>query len=683
MTILDDATIEGVKVTERFGDAIQHATINRSIDEAPMLTLAIIDPDLEITNSPLIARLADDDDVIIGRANPRLDMPPVMRVDGNDWVLVRAGKQDQRVVQLVFVLLEVYLLTVTNDYRKAFRDRIDRVTFCESMCREAGVKFHAPEAGPAAPRFAPSTAVPGSTPAAGAASGFEAGVKIFINGAPAHDDQLNSLSIALDEAIRLGASEAVMIGMVMSGTGESNWDRRNLNHVGAGHYGIMQQDPRYYTRPDAFHVLQNIHEFLVGGRSSPGGPGTWDIEHDRPITDKPQPGSFMALMAGFTGRVSTIGDIIKRRQGSDASGAYYQQFYAESKRTVAAYQSPDRKHEHTVLLAKDRYEFTRGQPGNPESTWDCLARLAAEIGWRRFMVSDTVWFVADEWLFATPSLRTLAEASSAPVEAHDYIADQITWSWDRGQPLNELEVSVDDTWVHSPGVVLRVARQGPASGKWLLAGWERDLLEPTGTLRLVKPGQTIPEPVGDQSGKGWKRKPQPPQPAGLPPMQGPVVGNYVTPFASLHGSGPFKFAGVDEGTDWSGAGPIYAIGDALITNATPQDGGTGWPGHGYPALQGTGALICYQLLGGSRQGSYIYLAENVDPVPNLRVGQRVRAGTHIATARGQFPYIETGWAANGHGMTLARAHGDKPTKSPHPTPDGQNFYDFLKSIGAA
>lgn len=491
MTLLEDARIAGVGVVETFGSAIQHATINRSIDNAPMVTLTLLDPDLEIINSALVAGLSDDDDVIIERANPRLDMPPVMSLDGNQWVLVKADKQDSRVVELGFVLFEVYLLTVTNGYRKAFRNKVDRLAFCESMCRESRVKFHAPEAGPPTPTFAGSSEVPGSTPASGASSGFEGGVTIYVNSAPASADAKDALSTSMQYAIGLGVSEDVMIGMVMAGTGESRWYRKATNHVGAGHYGIFQQDPRYYTRPDAYDIVQATHEFLVGGK-------TWDREKNSPTTTTPQPGSFIKLMQGFTGQASTIGDIITRRQGSDAAGSYYQAYYAESKRTVAAYQSPDRKRSHTVLLAHDKYEFTRGQPGNPESTWTCLSRLASEIGWRRFMVSDTVWFVADEWLFATPAVDTLAEASGA--------VNGVTWSWDLGKPLNECSITVDDSWIRSPGVVFKVEGQGPATGKWLLAEWERDLLRPTGTLRLVKPGQTIPEPVGDQSGKGWKRK---------------------------------------------------------------------------------------------------------------------------------------------------------------------------------
>jgi murein DD-endopeptidase MepM/ murein hydrolase activator NlpD len=46
--------------------------------------------------------------------------------------------------------------------------------------------------------------------------------------------------------------------------------------------------------------------------------------------------------------------------------------------------------------------------------------------------------------------------------------------------------------------------EGPANGKWLVSSWQRDLLAPTGTLTLVKPGATVPEPVGAQTGNGYK-----------------------------------------------------------------------------------------------------------------------------------------------------------------------------------
>lgn len=521
MTLLDDATLEGIGVYEHFGPP-KSAKQLRSTEQAPTITLTFLDPDLDIINSTLIAGLSDDDDVIIGRADPVLRFPPVLVLGGNSWVLVQADKELGRVVILTFESLEVYLLRVTNSYRKVFRSKVDRLAFAESMCREAGVKFHAPQAGPGTPRFAPSTAISGGTLPATAASGFAGGVAIYVNQTIADADTKQSLTIALDYAVSLGASEAVLIGMVMTGTGESRWWRKATNHVGAGHYGIFQQDPRYYTRPDAYDVTQATHEFLVGGK-------TWDAAKGQPTTTTPQRGSFMALMEGFTGAASTIGSIITRRQGSDADGSYYQAYYAESKRTVAAFQSPDRKREHTVLLAHDKYEFTRGQPGLPESTWDCLARLASEIGWRRFMVGDTVWFVPDEWLFATAEVATLEESTG--------VAEEITWSWDRGKPLNTCEVAVDDTWVHSPGVVFRINGQGPATGKWLLSEWERDLLAPTGTLRFIKPGQTIPEPVGDQSGKGWKRS----NPRGFDPGSvpgGSDVGSRVAQWALSYAPTP-------------------------------------------------------------------------------------------------------------------------------------------------
>jgi hypothetical protein len=42
-----------------------------------------------------------------------------------------------------------------------------------------------------------------------------------------------------------------------------------------------------------------------------------------------------------------------------------------------------------------------------------------------------------------------------------------------------------------------------------------------------------------------------------------------------------------------------------------------------------------------------------------------------------------GWAGDGHGHTLASIHGDHFTNPPHPTADGQDFYDFIKTIGVA
>lgn len=94
------------------------------------------------------------------------------------------------------------------------------------------------------------------------------------------------------------------------------------------------------------------------------------------------------------------------------------------------------------------------------------------------------------------------------------------------------------------------------------------------------------------------------------------------------------------GVDYTGAGPLYALGSGTITNVY----NSGWPG---------GKFIGLKL----DTGQYVYYAENL--TPRVTVGQRVTAGQTIATAVGSYPYIEVGWAAPpGTGQTMAAATGE-------------------------
>jgi hypothetical protein len=113
---------------------------------------------------------------------------------------------------------------------------------------------------------------------------------------------------------------------------------------------------------------------------------------------------------------------------------------------------------------------------------------------------------------------------------------------------------------------------------------------------------------------------------------------------------------IDEGVDFSGRGPVRAVGSGPITYVTTA---SGWPG---------GTFIT-QDIGGGR---YVYYAENIRPT--VHQGQVVRAGDQIGYAPGTYPYIEVGWAAGPTGA-LAKAHGHYTEGEA--TAEGKDFYNFL------
>ncbi len=135
----------------------------------------------------------------------------------------------------------------------------------------------------------------------------------------------------------------------------------------------------------------------------------------------------------------------------------------------------------------------------------------------------------------------------------------------------------------------------------------------------------------------------------------PSFGNeYVSPFLNA------TTGRIDQGVDFTGTGPIEAVGDAQIL----QTGAPGWP-------EGGGVL--YQLLDGSRAGQVIYVYEGIRAT--VRAGQRVSAGQQI----GVFVpggSIEMGFA-NSAGVPLSHAEYTEGVE----TVWGHKMANFLSSIG--
>jgi hypothetical protein len=145
------------------------------------------------------------------------------------------------------------------------------------------------------------------------------------------------------------------------------------------------------------------------------------------------------------------------------------------------------------------------------------------------------------------------------------------------------------------------------------------------------------------------------------------TGGYVNPLRAIKKLIPER---VDQGVDYGGSGPIYAIGDGVVLNTT----NAGWPG---------GAFITYKLLDGRAKGDIVYVAENVKPM--VRIGQEVTPATVLGILEPAYPNLETGWAAPpGNGESLARAEGQwSAYDDAHniPTAYGMNFSQLLAALG--
>jgi len=181
----------------------------------------------------------------------------------------------------------------------------------------------------------------------------------------------------------------------------------------------------------------------------------------------------------------------------------------------------------------------------------------------------------------------------------------------------------------------------------------RDLLTKTATSARSAPAKT-PAPAPSTSPK-QTTAPAPPAPV------------YLNPFRSITGLIPQR---IDMGADFAGSGPVYPIGDAVVTSATGSD--AGWPGGGW---------ITYQLTDGPAAGLMVYVAEDVQPT--VQVGDHVTPTTVIADMSNGPDGIETGWAmpdGSSAESQLAVAGGISGG-GPFPTMVGVNFDQLLVALG--
>jgi type II secretory pathway pseudopilin PulG len=153
-------------------------------------------------------------------------------------------------------------------------------------------------------------------------------------------------------------------------------------------------------------------------------------------------------------------------------------------------------------------------------------------------------------------------------------------------------------------------------------------------------------------------------PAPTPPSSPqPGTGGYTNPLRAINGLAPER---IDQGVDYGGYGPIYALGDGVVLSTV----NAGWPG---------GTFITYQLSSGPGSGLLVYAAEDIDP--SVQVGQTVTPSTVLGQMYEGPDGIETGWAdPSALGSTMAAEYGQ--FSGSNSTAFGYNFSQLLSALGA-
>lgn len=162
---------------------------------------------------------------------------------------------------------------------------------------------------------------------------------------------------------------------------------------------------------------------------------------------------------------------------------------------------------------------------------------------------------------------------------------------------------------------------------------------------------------------------------GTTPSTGPSdISAYKDPFRDIEKSGGLSATRVDEGVDYYGSGPVYAIGNGTVTKVANGSGSEWWGGYG-------GNSVVYKLTDGPAAGDSVYVAEHCPPSPNISTApphNQVTSDTVICTM--QPASIETGWAV-GDGTDTPIAHA--VYQEGHATAYGQNFSDLMDALGVS
>ncbi len=139
-------------------------------------------------------------------------------------------------------------------------------------------------------------------------------------------------------------------------------------------------------------------------------------------------------------------------------------------------------------------------------------------------------------------------------------------------------------------------------------------------------------------------------------------GGYANPLRGVNALVPQE---IDQGVDYCGSGPVYAVGEGIVVNVYSP----GWP---------SGVFISYRLVSGPAVGRYVYVAEDV--TPEVHLGERVGASTIVGVVHDAKTCMETGWADPPSRFAFAAGHSQFDGRNS--TAFGLNFSALLVRLGA-
>jgi cell wall-associated NlpC family hydrolase len=137
-----------------------------------------------------------------------------------------------------------------------------------------------------------------------------------------------------------------------------------------------------------------------------------------------------------------------------------------------------------------------GRHGKKENTWDALARMAKERGWRAFIRGvDEVWYVPDTWLLENLKPFALKESTKG--------VDGIDFDFDEGKKAATATIACrSGLWQVPPGQPAVISDLGVADGNWVVQDISKLATSLTSGITLVRPQPILPEPKKESAAGG-------------------------------------------------------------------------------------------------------------------------------------------------------------------------------------
>jgi hypothetical protein len=296
------------------------------------------------------------------------------------------------------------------------------------------------------------------------ASGFAPGASIIVKGKAATAEQRRNLQTALRRCDTKNApdraSRALVLGMIEE---SACVNLRGGDRDSSGVLQVRASTARGIPGLDARDVGAVSDEFLEHG--------FW----------KHRPQGAIALAKAHPDW--TAAQITQACQGS--APARYAKWDDDADRILKAWAGSGSEAGAARGTYAKSFQFARNAD---EDSWTAIQRLAEEVGWRCFVVADSIYYMSERSLYERRPRYQVAVGDPAVLD--------LSYDMDWGKPVSECTLQVVlERWDAPPGSVVVIDGYGPPDGRWLVASVRRDYFAVHGDVTLRQPGPAKKEPA--------------------------------------------------------------------------------------------------------------------------------------------------------------------------------------------